>query len=133
LEELTPKKMKPQLLVGHHAQVTLAPSDENRRVGDGVGGEMLKLDPIMMEERPHEVTWGRSKPVAMELDEANHVALRRVCLLVFHRRRNPFEPSRRSYRAEEPLTHQVTQPMLRHHRWAPFVSGYQPHRHGGSG
>ena len=83
LEELAREKMEPQLSVGHHTQVSLTHHGENRRIGDGVGGEGSKLDPIVMEERPHEAAWGISKPVAMELDEADHIALRQVWLPVF--------------------------------------------------
>jgi hypothetical protein len=64
--------MKPQLLVQHQPQVALTHRGENRCVGDGVGGEVLKLDSVMTEERPHEVAWGRLEPVAMELDEGDH-------------------------------------------------------------
>jgi len=69
--------------VGHHDQVALTHHGENRHIGDGVGGEVLQLDPVVMEERPHEAICGGAETVAMEFHEANDVALQRVLLPVF--------------------------------------------------
>jgi len=82
MEQLTPEEVEPQLPMRHHAQVTFAHRGEDRRGADRIGGEMLELDSIVVEEGPHEATRRRSKPVAMELGEGDDVAFRRSWLPV---------------------------------------------------
>jgi hypothetical protein len=54
VEKLTPEDVELQLLVWHHPQVALTQHGRNHCFGDDIGGEVLKIDPIVMEERPHE-------------------------------------------------------------------------------
>jgi hypothetical protein len=49
VEQLTPEEVGLQLLVRHHAQIALTRHGEDCRSRDHVVGEMLKLDPIMLE------------------------------------------------------------------------------------
>ena len=113
----------------HHPQVALTHYGEDRRIGDGVGGEVLELSLVVVEKRPHEAARGRSEPVAIELDEGNHVALRRARLPVFQQRRDPLRPRQGDNRMKKPLAHEILQPVLRHDRGAPVVGGDQLHRH----
>ena len=129
MEQLTPEEVKPQLPVRHHAQVAFAHRGEDRSGRDRVRGEVLKLDSIMMEERPHEVARRRPEHVAVELDEGDDVAFRRARLPVLRRRRDPFGLRRGSEGAEKPLLLQVSQPTLRHRQRAPLVGGDESHRH----
>ena len=87
----------------------------------------MKLDPIMMEERPHEAARRRPKPMAVELDEGDDVALQQAWLSVLHRWHDPLRPRQGSEGVKKPLLLQVSQPVLRHGRRAPLVSGDKSH------
>ena len=50
-----PKQMEPQLLVGSDPQVPLANSDEDGRLCDGVGAEVVELHAVVVRERPHKL------------------------------------------------------------------------------
>lgn len=58
----------------HCPQIALTNHDKDGSVRDGIGGEMLELDTIVVDERPHEPARGTSEPVVVKFDEANHVA-----------------------------------------------------------
>ena len=49
-----PKEVEPQLPVGDNAQVPLTDDDEDGRLRNGVGVEVVKLHAVVMQERPHE-------------------------------------------------------------------------------
>lgn len=117
--------------MGNHAQVALTYGGKYHLVEDSIGGEMLHLDPVMMEDRPHEAAWGRTKAMAMKLDKTDDVTLWQIWHLVSYWRRDPLRPSQGSDGAEVPLAHQIAQPVLRHDQRAPLVGGYQHHQHDG--
>ena len=120
--------MELQLPVRHHSQVAFTHRGKDRRGEDLIGGEMLELDIVVVEEHPHEAARRRSEPV-VELDERDDIALRRAWLSVLHRRRDPLGPCRGSERAQEPLLLEILQATLYHDRRAPLVGGDKSHRH----
>ena len=63
--------------------VSLADSDEDRRLRDGVGAEVVQLHPIVLAQRPHEPTHRNTEPPLVEPHEAHDVARGgiRLCLL----------------------------------------------------
>ena len=56
--EFTPKQVPLQVLVCLDPQVALADGDEDRRLRNGIGGEVVQLYPIMVAERPDETAGG---------------------------------------------------------------------------
>jgi len=123
------EEVKPQLLVWHHPQVPFTYRGEDHHGGNRVEGEMLELDPVVVEDRPHEAARGRSEPVSMKLDEGHHVALWWAWLPMFRQRHDPLQPCRRGNVAEKPLPLQVPQPALHHDRRALVIGGDELHRH----
>ena len=89
VEELAIVEVEPQLLVGHHPQIALTHRGKDRRDGDGVWGEVLKLHLVVVAERPHEAVRRSAQAVAVELGERDHVALGRPGLPVVRRRCDP--------------------------------------------
>ena len=65
--------MEPQVSVRHHPQVALTHRGKDRRNGDGIWGEVLKLNTVVVAERPHEAAWQGSEAVAVELGEGDDV------------------------------------------------------------
>jgi hypothetical protein len=76
-EEFSGEEMGPQVPVGVNPQKPLANRHENGRLRDGVGVEVVKLHPVVMRERPHEVARRHPKPPLMKGGEADHVPRRR--------------------------------------------------------
>jgi hypothetical protein len=74
-EVLHLEEVEPQLLVGPHPQVPLADGHENGGLQDRVGGKVMQLHPIIMQDGPHELAWWHPEPPLMEGDKAHHVAL----------------------------------------------------------
>jgi hypothetical protein len=50
-EVLHPEEVEPQIPLRLHPQVSLVDHRENRSLRYGVGGEMVQLDPVVVEER----------------------------------------------------------------------------------
>jgi hypothetical protein len=78
--------------VRHHPQVALTHRSNDHCSGDGVGGEVLELDAIVMAQHPHEVTQRGTEAVTVELGKGDDIALQRVSLLVIRRRCDPLRP-----------------------------------------
>ena len=57
-----PKEVEPQFLVRGNAQVSLADGDEDGRLCNGVGVEVVELHAIVMWECLHELVRGTSRP-----------------------------------------------------------------------
>ena len=70
-------------------QVTFTDHGKDGGVGDGVGRKVLELDAVVVDERLHEPTCGRSEPMAMKFDEANHVTFWWAWLMVLPGWRDP--------------------------------------------
>jgi len=56
--ELSPAQVPPQVPVRRHPQVALADGDEDRRLRDSVGGEVVQLHLITAAERAEELVGG---------------------------------------------------------------------------
>ena len=56
--EFTPEQMPSQVQVRLDPQVVLADGDEDRRLRNDVGGEVMQLHPVGVAERPDEVARG---------------------------------------------------------------------------
>jgi hypothetical protein len=70
-------------------QKPLVDGNEASRLRDGVGGEVVKLHPVMMAQPPHEPARRGSETTFVQADEADNVAVRGVGLLVRRRRDHP--------------------------------------------
>ena len=106
-EKLTLVEVEPQVPMRHHPQVALTHGSKDRHGGDGIGGEVLELDAVVMAERPQEAAWWGSKTVAVKLGEEDDIPLWRVWLLVVCRRSDPLGSRRGGTGAQEPLLLQV--------------------------
>jgi hypothetical protein len=67
----------PQILVNFDPQKTLTNRREDGRLRNGVWVEVVQLQPVVVQERPHKAARWHSEPLLMESDEANHVPRRR--------------------------------------------------------
>ena len=56
-------------------QIHLADSDEDRRLRDGVGAEVVQLHPVVLAQRPHESADGDAKSPLVESHETHDVAV----------------------------------------------------------
>ena len=56
--ELALEQVPPQVPMRVHPQVALADGNEDHRLRDGVGGEIVQLHPIVVAERTDEVVGG---------------------------------------------------------------------------
>ena len=56
-------------------EVPLANGDEDRRLRDGVGAEVMQLRSIVLAQRPHEPTYGDAEAPLMKTHETHNVAL----------------------------------------------------------
>jgi hypothetical protein len=70
------EEVEPQLLVELDPQVPLADGHKNGGLRDRIGGEMMELQPVIMQDGPHESARQHPEPPLVEGDEADHVALR---------------------------------------------------------
>ena len=94
------KQVEPQLLVGSDPQIPLVDSDEDGRLRDGIGAEVVKLHTVVVRERPHELVRRQTKASLMENDKAHHVAVTWPRLRLAPRS-NPLQPIGVSDRAEK--------------------------------
>ena len=78
-EELAAEQVDPQIPMGFDPQVSLADSDEDRRLRDGVGAEVVQLRPVVLAQRPHEPTDGDAESPLMQTHEAHDVAVTPLC------------------------------------------------------
>ena len=56
---------------GFEAEVSLREGDDARESSDGVGGEMMNLEPELVQEAPEEITDGQSE-AALEVRDEDH-------------------------------------------------------------
>jgi hypothetical protein len=63
-EVLRLEEVKPQLLVGIHTQVPLANGRKNGGLRDRVGGKVMELHPIVVQDRPHEPARRHPEPLS---------------------------------------------------------------------
>jgi hypothetical protein len=75
-KELRGEEMSPQIPVGVNPQKTLANRREDGRLPNRVGVEVVQLQPVVVQKRPHEAARWHSKPPLMEGDKADHVPRR---------------------------------------------------------
>jgi hypothetical protein len=76
-KELHGKEMGPQVPVRFNPQKTLTNRREDGRLRDRVRVEVMRLHPVVVQERPHEAARWHSKPPLMEGDETDHIPWRR--------------------------------------------------------
>ena len=73
--KLTAEQMDPQIPVRFDPQIPLADGDDDRRLRDGVGAEVVQLYSVVFAQRPHESADGYAKSSLVELHEAHDVAV----------------------------------------------------------
>jgi hypothetical protein len=97
--------------MGFDPQEPLTDNGEHGRLSDGVGVEVVKLHPVVVRMRPHEVARQHSKPPLMEGGEAHHTAHGRSRLvLVAWYNQLQLRPVEAGAEARRP-------PMLTSHCW----------------
>ena len=57
-EEFAVEQMDPEVPVGFDAEVPLADGDEDRRLRDGVGAEIVQLHSVVLAQGPHKLADG---------------------------------------------------------------------------
>src|SRR6185437_10942694 len=67
--------MDPKIPMGLDAEVPLADGNEDRRLRDGVGAEVMQLRSIVLAQRPHEPADGDAEAPLMKTHETHNVAL----------------------------------------------------------
>ena len=73
--EPCPEEVESQLLVRGNAQVPLVDGDEDGRLRDGVGVEVVELHAIIVQKRSHEPVCWQTKTMLMKGHEAHNVAI----------------------------------------------------------
>ena len=114
------KEVEPQLPVGGNAQVPLADGDEDGRLRDGVGVEVVELHIVVMLERPHEQIRRQAKATLVEGHEAHDVAIAWPRLWLVPRS-NPLRSIGVGDRAEETIIDERLQRRRRHVRCTPRI------------
>ena len=74
--ELTAEQVQQQLPVRLHPQVALANGDEDRRLRDRVGGEVVQLHLVVLAERTDESPGGDAEHPLVQPCQADDVAAR---------------------------------------------------------
>ena len=74
--EFTPEQMPSQVQVRLDPQVLLADGDEDRRLRNGVGGEVMQLHLVVVAKRPNEAAGGNAETPLVEPRQADDVAAR---------------------------------------------------------
>ena len=74
--------MLPQVEVGINPQVPLAQGDERRNVLDPVGGKVLQLHLIVVQQSPKKLMGGHGESPLEEVSERHNVPFRRLWLLL---------------------------------------------------
>src|SRR6185437_14040124 len=75
--------------VGFDAKVSLADGDEDRRLRDGVGAEVMQLRSVVLAQSPHEPADGDAEAPLVKTHEAHNVALGRLRLGLLRQRGDP--------------------------------------------
>ena len=73
--EIPPEQVFPQVPVGLHPQIALADGEEDRRLQDGVGGEVVQLHLVVVAERADESPDGYADPPLVQPRQADNVAV----------------------------------------------------------
>ena len=108
-----PEEMEPQLLMGSNPQVPLVDSDEDGRLCDGVGVEVVKLHAIVMRERQHELVCWEAETVLVKRHEAHDIPVAWPRLRLA-RRSNPLWPVGVGNRAEKAVVDERLQRLHGH-------------------
>ena len=95
--------MDPQIPVRLDPQVTLAEGDEDYCLRDGVGAEVVQLDPVVVAQRPHEPTDRDAESPLVETHEAHDLALGGIRLSLLRPRGNPRRPLRVDVHRQQPV------------------------------
>ena len=72
-----PEEVEPQLPMGSNPQIPLIDSDEDGRLRDGIGVEVVELHTVVVRERPHEPIHRDTEAALMKGDEAHDVTVAR--------------------------------------------------------
>src|SRR6185436_15930070 len=75
-EEFAAEQVDPEIPVYLYPKVHLADGDEDRRLRDGVGAEVVQLRSIIIAQRPHKPADGDAEASLVKAHEAHDVALR---------------------------------------------------------
>jgi len=88
-EEFAAEQVDPEIPVHLYPKVPLADGDEDRRLRDGVGAEVVQLRSVIVAQRPHKSTDGDAEASLVKAHEAHDVALRGLRLGLVRMRGNP--------------------------------------------
>ena len=88
-EEFAAEQVDLEIPVRFYPKVPLADGDEDRRLRDGVGAEVVQLRSIVIAQRPHEPADGDAEASLVKAHEAHDIALRGLRLGLLWPRGNP--------------------------------------------
>ena len=87
--------------MGFDADVPLADGDEDRRLRDGVGPEVVQLRSVLLAQCPHEPADGDAEASLVKTHEAHNVALGRLRLGLLWQRGDPHRCPRNGVQREQ--------------------------------
>ena len=100
--EPRPEEVEPQLPMGSNPQIPLVDGDEDGRLRDGIGVEVVEHHAIVVPERPHEPVRQNAEATLMKGDEAHDVTIARPRLWLT-RRSDPLRPVGVRHRMKESI------------------------------
>ena len=108
-EELTAEQMDPKIPMHLYPQVPLADGDEDRRLRDGIGAEIVQLRSVMIAQCPHKPADRDAEASFVEAHEAYDVALRGLRLDLVWVRGNLHRRPRVGVPRQQPIGDQLLQ------------------------
>jgi hypothetical protein len=120
-KKLREKEIGPQIPMGGDPQILLAHRYEDSGLRDGVGGEVVQLHPIVVQDRPHKAARRHTESPLVEGDEAHDVPRRWGWSGSAHGR-NPFRSLLIGERAKQTLADQILQIARRHRGKGPWIA-----------
>jgi hypothetical protein len=120
-KKLGEKEMSPQIPMGGDPQIPLAHRYEDSGLRDGVGGEVVQLHPIVVQDRPHKAARRHTESPLVEGDEAHDVSRRWGWSGPAHGG-DPFRSLLIGERAKQTLADQTLQIARRHRGKGPWIA-----------
>jgi hypothetical protein len=117
--QLRAEQMDPEVPVHGDPQEPLADADEGGRLRNRVGGEVVKLHPVVVAQPAHEAARQRGEALVVP-DEADDVAVRRVGLSIYRRWNEPRRGRPLHVWRQLTAVHELVQGELRHRRSIPW-------------
>ena len=115
-----PEEMEPQLPMGSNPQIPLTDSDEDGRLRDGIGVEVVELHAIVVRERPHESVRRNAKAALVKGQEAHDITVARPRLQLAQRS-DPLRPVGVHHRTKESAVDKRLKHLHDDVRWIPRV------------